>query len=84
VVADQKVGDFYLPNETIGMWSFDLARIENHSENVWIVEDMNVDELYPDLLNWIQSSAQLVAVYDVKVRARNIKLRVYLYEPVKE
>jgi hypothetical protein len=84
VVADQRVGDYYLPNETIGMWSLEPSRLEGHDGNVWIVEDMNVDELYPDLLEWIQSNTQLVAVYDVNVQARNFKMRVYLYEPGKE
>jgi mannosyltransferase len=84
VVADQRVGDYYLPNETIGMWSLEPSRLETYDGSVWIVEDMNVDELYPDLLEWIQSNTQLVAVYDVNVQARNFKMRVYLYEPGKE
>jgi mannosyltransferase len=84
VVADPRVGDYYLPNETTGMWSLDPSRLERQDGDVWIVEDKSVDGLYPNLLRWIQSNTQLVAVYDVNVRARNFKLRVYLYQPGKE
>jgi hypothetical protein len=82
VTANRALGDYYLQEKTIGLQGLDLSRIEGNGSRVWFVEDMNVEELFPQVHDWVEQNAQLVANLDVHVRARNFKMRVYLYDPV--
>jgi len=83
VAPNTELGDYYLQDETIGWGSLDLARIEETGDRVWFVEDMVAQEESPSVHDWLEKNAQLVANLDVHVQARNFKMRVYLYEPVK-
>jgi hypothetical protein len=49
-------------------------------QRVWLVEDMEASELYPQQLEWIKENAHPVADFDVKALVRLFKMRVYLYE----
>ena len=44
-------------------------------------DSLGVAEKYPDVVRWIRANTQLVANLDVHFRARNFKMRVYLYAP---
>ena len=81
VSADPELGTFYLEEEAIGMEGLEVSHLVGHGERVWFVEDMNVEQRFPDLHSWILGKTQLVANIDVHVRARNFKMRIYLYDP---
>ncbi len=81
VAIDTKIGGFYLEESISGMASLDLADLEANPERVWIVEDMNVQDLYPGVLSWMQANTHEVANFDVHVQARKFKMRVHLYDP---
>jgi len=83
VAAHPGLGDYYLQEKTISMDGLDLSRIEGNEGRVWFVEDMNVEELAPQVHDWIEENAQLVANLDVHAHARNFKMRIYLYDPDK-
>ena len=61
----------------------DLASIEKNKNRVWFVEDMVAQQIFPDVHNWLRENTQQVANLDVHIQARNFKMRVYLYDPVK-
>ncbi len=79
VSSDQLLGDFYLPYETVILANWNLQQTAN-AKRIWFVEDMTVQERWPDKLSWIEANAQLYAVFDVNVNARTFKMRVYRYD----
>ncbi len=81
VSADPELGAYYLGEETIGVEDLELSQLLEHGGRVWFVEDMNVEQRFPDVHNWIVEKTQLIANMDVHVRARNFMMRVYLYDP---
>ena len=83
VSADQSIGEYYLQSETMDWSDFDPAARPRTSGRIWFVEDMNAAAVHPQLFAWIQQHAQQMADFDVQVRARNFKMRVYLYDPAK-
>jgi mannosyltransferase len=82
ISANKSVGDYYLGEPTLGFDSWDPSHLDGNKE-VWIVADMTVSELYPEHLKWLEQNAQEEADFDVHVYARNFKMRVYLYEPIR-
>lgn len=81
VTADPLLGDYYLQEKTLNLGKVDPAQLIENGERVWFVEDMNVQWKFPRMLHWLEKNTQLVADLDVHVRARNFKMRVYLYDP---
>ena len=79
VASDSDVGDYYLGSQTYPMRLMDPARFERY-RRVWLVEDMDASDLYPQQLAWIKGHAQQVADFDVLAIVRLFKMRVYLYE----
>jgi hypothetical protein len=83
VAANTELGDYYLQDRTMSLRSVDLASIEKNKNRVWFVEDMVAQQIFPDAHNWLKENTQQVANLDVHIQARNFKMRVYLYDPVK-
>lgn len=83
VTGNPLLGDYYLQEKTSGMERLDLTQIEGNENRVWFVEDMTVEPKWPQVVDWLQQNAQLVATMDVHVQARNFKMRVYIYDPDK-
>jgi 4-amino-4-deoxy-L-arabinose transferase-like glycosyltransferase len=83
VVPDTKLGNYYLQEDTINMSRVDLADIKETGKRVWFVEDMNVQWKFPGVLAWIEKNTFPVANFDVSVRARTFKMRIYLYDTEK-
>ncbi|MFC1975507.1 glycosyltransferase family 39 protein [Chloroflexota bacterium] len=83
VAANTELGDYYLQDKTMSFRSVDLASIEEGERRVWFVEDMVAQQIFPDVHNWLKANTQQVANLDVHIQARNFKMRVYLYDPVK-
>jgi hypothetical protein len=83
-VADTDVGDYYLGHETYPIDKFKRSDFSGKNARAWFIEDMTTDELFPERLAWFQENARLVANYDVTVRGRTFKMRVYLYDPAWE
>jgi hypothetical protein len=81
VTSSQPVGEYYLRGKSLPFNWFDIERAQASPYRVWIVEDMVMDELYPQKARWVKENAQLMANFDVVVQARNFKMRVYLYDP---
>lgn len=83
VVTNNDLGDYYTGEETENYFRFDTQNLPNNGERIWFVEDNNLGEKIEiaDKLRWVQANADLVANFDVHVRARNFKMRVYLYDP---
>jgi hypothetical protein len=79
VIERPELGDYYLDDGVVSYWQMDKPGILQH-ERVWFIEDMNVEELFPEQLVWVKSNARQVADFDVQASARLFKMRVYLYE----
>jgi hypothetical protein len=82
VVTNTLLGDYYTDGKgTVNYRALDLENLATDGRRYWFVEDNNVGEKSPTTLRWLQQNAELKAVFDVHVRARVFKMRVYLYEP---
>jgi hypothetical protein len=81
IVANPELGDYYLKDDTVALSQVDLTGLEQNRARVWLVEDMVAHEVFPEIHHWFAENANLVAVLDVRVQARNFIMRVYLYEP---
>jgi uncharacterized membrane protein len=81
VVTNTLLGDYYLHGPTVNLRGIDLDSLPQNGDRVWFVEDMNVGEKSPGDLRWIQENATMLANFDVHVRARNFKMRIYIYDP---
>lgn len=84
IVGHHLVGDFYLNEPTVDIYSLTLEDLQTLDRRTWLVEDMNVPERRPEMHDWILKNAQLVGSFDVHVRARTFVMRVYLFEPGQE
>jgi mannosyltransferase len=80
-VFNNMQGAYYLKEKTLNIDQIDFGNLETSSQRIWFVEDMTLGELNPRALQWILDNTVLKANFDVHVRARNFKMRVYLYEP---
>jgi hypothetical protein len=80
-LADNVHGEYYLHEPTENIYRLDLESLAGGNQRVWFIEDINLGDKMPRKLHWIQTNARLVANFDVYVRARNFKMRVYLYDP---
>lgn len=81
--AHPDLTSYYLGEPTQALHKLDLAKVESAEERIWLIEDMNVAEVYPHIADWLPRETKLISVHDVSVQARNFKMRVYLYEPEK-
>jgi mannosyltransferase len=81
VVSHLDLGNYYLKERPLNLYSLDLEEIDSFTGRVWFVEDMNVLEIAPDKHWWLQHNTQLIAVLDNHVEARRFLMRVYLYDP---
>lgn len=80
-VTEPLLGSYYLDREVKGIESLEIESISRGDRRVWFVEDNNLGTKSPQKLRWIEEHARLVASYDVDVRARVFKMRLYLYDP---
>ena len=83
ISSNTVVSDLYLDENTIYLGNWDPINYDGRSR-VWIIEDMNVAELQPQILPWLKENTKEQASFDVHVQARNFKMRVYLYNPVNQ
>jgi len=78
-LSNYLLGNYYMGEETININRLNLDVLDPGTR-IWFVEDMTVQSKNPSALRWIQENGRAVANYDVPVRARNFKMRVYLYD----
>jgi hypothetical protein len=81
VVTNTQLGDYYTGDQTQNYLRFDPENLPANGERVWFVEDNNLGEKIADKLRWVEANSELIANFDVHVRARNYKMRVYLLDP---
>ena len=81
VSSDPRLSDYYLGRPTVGMQGLALEVLESTERPMWLVEDMNTAQRFPEIANWIDQNTELVANLDVHVRARNFVMRVYSFTP---
>jgi hypothetical protein len=82
VVTNTQLGDYYTEGGgTINYRGIDYDNLPTEEVRVWFIEDNNLGEKQPNTLRWVEQNSDLIANYDVHVRARNFKMRVYLYDP---
>lgn len=80
VVTNTLLGDYYTDGkDTVNYRALDLENLPGDGR-YWFVEDNNVGDKSPPTQRWLQQNADLIAVFDVHVRARVFKMRVYLYQ----
>jgi 4-amino-4-deoxy-L-arabinose transferase-like glycosyltransferase len=80
-VAHSDIGKYYLGPDSTNFYNVNFDEIDSSGRRIWFIEDMNVAELAPEKAAWLRQHAQLVAVHDVHVEARQFLMRVYLYDP---
>lgn len=82
IVTERGMGDYYLDEEIVKDFSdLDYAKLPGSDQRYWFIEDNNLGEKDPDILDWVEDNSQLVATKDVVVRARTYKMRIFLYDP---
>ena len=81
VVTNTQLGDFYIGEPTQVINRFDTTNPPTDNGRIWFVEDNNLGEKLPDKLKWVIANTEMIANFDVHVRARNFKMRVYLFDP---
>lgn len=77
------VSNYYSQGETIYLGNWDPSSYQGQNR-VWIIEDLNVAELQPQIIPWLKEHTVEKANFDVNVQARNFKMRVYLYDPLNQ
>jgi 4-amino-4-deoxy-L-arabinose transferase-like glycosyltransferase len=83
LTANRALGDYYSEEKTRALDAFGIDDIKESPVRVWIVDDWGSKDDVPDTMRWVEENAELIAVYDVWVEARNFSMRVYLYDPVR-
>jgi len=81
VVTNTQLGDYYTGGPTQNYFRFDTQNLPTDGSRIWFIEDNNLGEKTADKLRWVEANSELIANYDVHVRARNFKMRVYLLDP---
>jgi 4-amino-4-deoxy-L-arabinose transferase-like glycosyltransferase len=81
VVTNTQLGDFYTGEPTQNYIRFDTENLPDDGSRIWFVEDNNLGEKIVDKLRWVETNSEMIANFDVHVRARNFKMRVYLLDP---
>jgi hypothetical protein len=81
VTTEPLMGLYYLNHPVSGIEATDLERIVDEGQRAWFVEDNNLASKFPKKMRWIETNARLIANFDVSLRARLFKMRVYLYDP---
>jgi len=82
VVTEQRIGDYYLEGD--GTYNFnylDYDTLAESNQRYWFVEDNNLGEKDPEILEWVKDNSELISNKDVAVRARKFKMRIYLFDP---
>jgi 4-amino-4-deoxy-L-arabinose transferase-like glycosyltransferase len=83
LTSNREIGDYYLQTRTYAYGWQETALLLSGNERLWLVEDLTMDELHPQIQAWMLANARLMAVFDVHVYARNFKMRVYFYDPAR-
>jgi hypothetical protein len=82
IVDNIGIGDYYLGEKTVLVDNVDLEILKAEGTRFWFVEDLNIQTKYPpELLDWVWNNTTLEGIFDVPVRARNFRMRVYLHDP---
>jgi uncharacterized membrane protein len=82
VVTNTRLGDYYTESdETIHFRALDYENLAAEEGRFWFIEDNNLGEKMPKIYRWVEQNSELITNLDVHVRARNFKMRVYLYDP---
>lgn len=82
VVTNNRLGNYYVKDGTLNYRRISLENLSSNDDRVWFVEDNNLGEILPQTLSWVEANSKPIANFDTHVRARNFKMRVYLYDPV--
>ncbi len=80
VSANPALGQYYLGEEVLGMANLDVQQIGDEGHRVWIVEDMTASVKWPRARQRLISRGELIREFDVRVRARNFEMNVYLID----
>ena len=81
--GNRELGDYYSQEKTSALDAFGIDNIKRSGVKVWIVDDWGAKDIHSDTIMWVEENAELVAVYDVWIQARNFSMRVYLFDPVR-
>lgn len=81
VVTNALLANYYSNDATWNYLTLDLDNLPQDQGRIWFVEDNTLGDLHPETVKWLQENTNLIANFDVRVRARNFKMRVYRYDP---
>jgi uncharacterized membrane protein len=85
IVTEEGMAQYYLEGENINDFSFiDYDALSESGQRYWFIEDNNLGEKDPQILEWVKENSELVANKDVEVRARTFKMRIYLFDPAEQ
>jgi hypothetical protein len=79
ISANPEVGAYYLGRKVPGFQHLTQSDLERYPR-IWLVEDLNTRELFPEARAWMVQNARLVANFDNHLNERVYIMRVYLYE----
>lgn len=78
VVGNREIATYYLRQPVVSFSQFS-PELLNEYERAWFVEDLTMEELFPEQRAWLRANVPLVADFDNHVYARVFTMRVYLY-----
>ena len=85
VVTEQRIGDYYLEGDLTNNFNYlDYDTLAESNQRYWFIEDNNLGEKEPEILEWVKDNSELISNKDVAVRAREFKMRIYLYDPAEQ
>lgn len=79
IVGNRKIAEYYLDQPVVSFSQFSQDLLATHSR-AWFIEDLTMEELFPELRAWLRGNVPMVAEFDNHVYARVFTMRVYLYE----
>jgi len=75
-----ELGSYYLDESVVSSFEIKDEDIVKSENRVWFVVD-NRSGFPPRLQSWIEMNSQLIAIRDVSIPGKVMKMRVYLYQP---
>lgn len=80
VTGNRVIAEYYLKQPVVSFSQYSHQLLEGHPR-AWFIEDLTMEELFPELRVWLRENVPLVADFDNQVYARVFTMRVYLYQP---
>jgi mannosyltransferase len=80
-VTSPQVGRYYLNDTVQSVISFDANSLPFPGQPIWFVIDESTGWIPPSTQYWLDTHAQLQQIFIVRLPAKSLDIRIYLYDP---